>query len=661
MRYIRYYEIENKFSEEYHGEKYIEPWLSLTKHAAGDVKSFVADTDPYGEGAHIEKSFGYLGVGNSVWGWPEGKFFFNDLPICSSTISAVDTENNTITVDGMVFGYGSETPYSSDKYSWFYDSEIVITQETVDSIDGMVEFDGDTYSACTVDGKTYIMDSYDSDAGLWKWYEVNLNTESWLDLFFTVDHENLVVGENVEIMQGVYYEAVTSSETPAVGDEVTYYSAYYGYVILDNRNPDIGDVYEFSDGTLTVLSTEADPGEVIDRVNYNKTEKEKEWEQLVKTPLTFEITSDGYLKTQALRADLKYKKNGGEWINLYENDSMNLAVVSGDTVQVVGFGNTVIAPRFGPGLTDCGFNLKGNIMSLCYGDAFASAKKITEMPDYGFGQFGYVFRECFGLNDASKLILPVKMLGKWCYISMFEGCTNLTSTPELPATTMTESCYQGMFMGCTSLTQAPVLPATTLADYCYGYMFQGCTSLTRAPELPAETLAIRCYYNMFDGCTNLTSAPELPAMTLAGSCYSGMFFGCTGLTTAPELPATALTNYCYQGMFRGCTSLVQAPSLPAETLTESCYNSMFYGCTNLTSAPELPATALASTCYNSMFQGCTGLNYIKCLATNISAFNSLYNWVSGVAASGTFVKASSMSSWPSGSSGIPINWTVQNA
>jgi hypothetical protein len=60
-----------------------------------------------------------------------------------------------------------------------------------------------------------------------------------------------------------------------------------------------------------------------------------------------------------------------------------------------------------------------------------------------------------------------------------------------------------MFDGCTSLTTAPELPATTLADYCYEYMFYGCTSLTTAPELPATTLNESCYENMFQGCTSL--------------------------------------------------------------------------------------------------------------------------------------------------------------
>ena len=34
-----------------------------------------------------------------------------------------------------------------------------------------------------------------------------------------------------------------------------------------------------------------------------------------------------------------------------------------------------------------------------------------------------------------------------------------------------------MFQGCTSLTTAPELPATTLEKYCYHYMFYGCAKL----------------------------------------------------------------------------------------------------------------------------------------------------------------------------------------
>jgi hypothetical protein len=62
-----------------------------------------------------------------------------------------------------------------------------------------------------------------------------------------------------------------------------------------------------------------------------------------------------------------------------------------------------------------------------------------------------------------------------------------------------------------------------------------------------------------------------------------------------------------------------------------------------------------------MFNGCTSLNYIKCLATNISAVGCTTGWVTNVAATGTFVKDPSMSSWTTGTSGIPTNWTVEDA
>ena len=75
----------------------------------------------------------------------------------------------------------------------------------------------------------------------------------------------------------------------------------------------------------------------------------------------------------------------------------------------------------------------------------------------------------------------------------------------IPSTTLMANCYANMFQGCTSLTTAPQLPATTLAANCYEAMFQGCTSLTTAPQLPATTLAANCYANMFYNCSNLSS------------------------------------------------------------------------------------------------------------------------------------------------------------
>ncbi len=349
----------------------------------------------------------------------------------------------------------------------------------------------------------------------------------------------------------------------------------------------------------------------------------------------------------------------------------------------------------------------------CYASMFASCTNLVSVPKLpattlAESCYASMFKGCTSLTSAPEL--PATILAEWCYYSMFEGCTSLTSAPELPATSLASSCYWGMFNGCSSLIEAPELPATTLAPTCYDRMFMGCSSLLSAPELPAMIMESGCYWGMFDGCVNLTTAPELPSTNLASECYGSMFNGCKSLTSAPELPATNLYSqcynfmfmdctsltaapelhatklayHCYAYMFKGCTNLLEAPELPAQILFPACYYemfygctslteapvihassmadvccmNMFYGCTNLTTVPLLPATNLARQCYFNMFYGCSKLNYIKCMAEDISPEICVTDWLFGVASSGTFVKSAAISSWSTGSSGIPSGWTV---
>ena len=139
-----------------------------------------------------------------------------------------------------------------------------------------------------------------------------------------------------------------------------------------------------------------------------------------------------------------------------------------------------------------------------------------------------------------------------------------------------------------------------------------------------------------------------------------LFYNNTYLKDASNLilPAKTLSNACYYEMFYGCTALKPAPELPATTLATNCYVEMFYNCTSLTTAPELPAATLTNYCYQKMFNKCTHLNFIKCKAINLNATNCLQYWTTNVATSGKFIKALSITSWPSGTSGIPSNWTV---
>ena len=169
-------------------------------------------------------------------------------------------------------------------------------------------------------------------------------------------------------------------------------------------------------------------------------------------------------------------------------------------------------------------------------------------------------------------------MASYCYSSMFNGCTSLTTAPSLPATTLASYCYYSMFRGCTSLTTAPSLPATTLASYCYFLMFYGCTSLTTAPSLLATTLADSCYYSMFNGCTSLTTAPSLPATTLGRRCYFFMFYGCTKI----KLSATASGIY---------TKSYRIPKSGTGTTTSSALDSMFANTGGtFTGTPEINTT-----------------------------------------------------------------------
>ena len=224
-----------------------------------------------------------------------------------------------------------------------------------------------------------------------------------------------------------------------------------------------------------------------------------------------------------------------------------------------------------------------------------------------------------------------------------------------------------LFYNCTSLTTAPTMPAVRQKRFCCYGMFEGCTSLTAAPALPATEMANSCYSNMFHGCTSLTVAPALPATELSDYCYRSMFQGCTSLTAAPALPATEMANSCYYQMFEGCTSLTAAPALPATVLADYCYYQMFKGCTSLTAAPALPATEMRSYCYQYMFKDCSSLAAVTTEQPNFDVpainFTCTYEWLSGVAASGTFTCTTQLGTQESierGASACPTGWTVVN-
>ena len=140
--------------------------------------------------------------------------------------------------------------------------------------------------------------------------------------------------------------------------------------------------------------------------------------------------------------------------------------------------------------------------------------------------------------------------------------------------------------------------------------------------------------------------------------FCSLFKG-ANVTSAKNLilPATGLTEYCYRALFSKAHSLREAPDLPATQLSNGCYWYMFEECA-LEKAPELNFTTISVSGCGYMFTGCTNLNYVKCLATNITAAGATTSWLGAVSDTGTFVKSSSMGSWTRDINGIPTGWTV---
>ena len=405
-------------------------------------------------------------------------------------------------------------------------------------------------------------------------------------------------------------------------------------------------------------------------------------------PLTiycFDDWGDAYVKFDNgyQESTIQYSTDGSTW-KTYTDETIKLT--KGKYVQFKGvITKYALNTHFSTFILKGGlFNLYGNLTSLDnYISTFNGGYKYNHIFEntnvYDCSKlntgiksqtdnsvFSFMFNGCIHLIKAPQLLATT--LGRYCYDSMFSGCTSLTTIPSnlLPATTLAISCYQNMFSGCTGLTTLPsnLLPATTLADNCYSNMFSGCTGLTTIPSnlLPATTLASYCYIYMFQNCTSLTTIPNLPATTLASSCYSNMFKGCTSLTTVPSnlLPATTLIGSCYKYMFSGCTSLTTVPNLPATTLSENCYDHMFNSCMALVETPAgwyLPAqTTTTNSCY-SMFQGCSKLQKMAVSYSGTITSSHWRNFLSRVSSTGTFYYSKNQTK-ENIQSIVPSGWTL---
>ena len=334
--------------------------------------------------------------------------------------------------------------------------------------------------------------------------------------------------------------------------------------------------------------------------------------------LTFRIVSGGTMVWKTGNANYipQYSiDSGATWQDITNgiNTTKTLNVNAGDAIMLKNYNTSAF---YGSSSYDfmftsastATFDVEGNIMSLVYGDSFSANTALTQA-----SQFSCFFQQ-LKVRSAKNLVLPSTTTTRYAYAYMFSGSTITEAPAELPADTIENYAYREMFAACTNLTTAPKIKATSVGEYGCSYMFQGCTGLLEAPDFA---------------------------------------------------PASVATRGCLR-MFRDCTSMATVPaSLPASATTEACYSGMFSGCTSITESPELPAAYIERQAYSGMFAGCSNLSSIKCYATgkntSTGQYHPCYNWVSGVAADGTFTKQSTATFWETGTNGIPSGWSVVDA
>lgn len=193
-------------------------------------------------------------------------------------------------------------------------------------------------------------------------------------------------------------------------------------------------------------------------VDYN--EKYLTFEAIEPMQVKFVGTSYSGTKNQ-----LRYSLDNGATWEILDDDTYTPYIHSGDVILFKNVGTLHPIENGGIGTFETNggkFVLKGNVMSLLFGDNFSGQ---TSLSGYSYA-FRNLFENCTNLISAEDLAMPATTLANWCYAYMFEGCSELVTAPMLPATTLSERCYYRLFHNCSMLNNLICLATDVSANSC---------------------------------------------------------------------------------------------------------------------------------------------------------------------------------------------------
>lgn len=469
---------------------------------------------------------------------------------------------------------------------------------------------------------------------------------------FTFDYTStyaLSYAQVVDMATGVTYQGTISGNTVTAQLPAGTVGTQHNFQLI------IADIYGYSYVQGYVMTLEASMAETP---FYIEAENPSDAPQI-------SLTKTG--TPASLTMQISYNKS--TWTNYTIGDSIELNEEhprvyfknSGDTKFSTGTSNYY---KF---TADDYVNAGGNIASLKDGSMVNSTSNSYD--------FYYLFYQNTYLRKSDELYLGNYIsLASHCYRSMFNGCTGLTKTPDLPATSMSTYSYRSMFQDCSSITKTPTVRITTLLDAgssIMAGMFYGCSSLTEATfDINFTDAPNSGFVGMFQNCTSLTKAPNILSTSATIYSFKEMFRGCTSLATPPIINVTSVINPGYEKdpfayMFADCSSLREIPRFRITDIPTWTMTNTFRNCTSLRSVDLSYVTSTGSGAFYYLFDGCTSLSEIILdhhvpASSASNPYNISTNWVRNVAPSGNFYRNRNVSKRISinSPSGIPTGWTV---
>ncbi len=219
-------------------------------------------------------------------------------------------------------------------------------------------------------------------------------------------------------------------------------------------------------------------------------------------------------------------------------------------------------------------------------------------------------------------------------ISMFEGCSGLTSLDLSNFNTANVTDMSGMFRDCSGLTSldlssfntANVTDMNTMFAFCNGlttlnvsnfntanvtdmqYMFAVCNSLTSLDLSSFNTEKVTSMTSMFDNCSSLTSLNLSGFNTASVTGMNYMFSSCSSLTSLDLSSFNTANVTDMSGMLKGCAGLTTLDLSSFNTANVTNMSEMFDDCSGLTTiyAGEGWSTENVTES-GDMFDNCTAL------------------------------------------------------